>query len=561
MCTNDALSERAWGRYAAIAVVALLLVLLVWALRSSVSAQGTEVIRGFVVDTDGRPAAGATVRIQATANSAATAADGSFALQGLTTGISVTVSAWKYGYYCAMVQNVTPPATDVRLTLRLYQENDNPDYAWILPISADPTEMTCATCKLGVTQIWLDNDAHAKSGSNPRFLSMYNGTDLGATEAISPGFKTDFPGTAGNCANCHAPGAAMDAPFSMDMNELPALDRDFGVHCDFCHKVAAVYLNPATGLPYANAPGVISMDVRRPFPETERYQLFFGTFDDDNVPQEDTFLPLIKTSQWCAPCHQFSFWGTPIYQSFAEWLASPYPAMGVECQTCHMPPDGVMTNVAPGQGGVERDPRTIHAHTMPGAASVPLLQRTVAMTLTAQATGGQVSVEVTLTNVFGGHHVPTDYPGRNMILVLSASDATGRALQQIGGPVVPAWGGSGEAENDYAGWPGQGYAKILRDAVTGEQPVVHYWKPTFIASDNRIAAKASDVSHYRFALPAVGNSGTVRVSATLWFRRLFVAQARAKGWDMPDVLMAQAEASVAAHDVLHWSYLPLLRRP
>ena len=30
-----------------------------------------------------------------------------------------------------------------------------------------------------------------------------------------------------------------------------------------------------------------------------------------------------------------SFWGTPIYESYDEWLASPYAAEGVTCVVCH----------------------------------------------------------------------------------------------------------------------------------------------------------------------------------------------------------------------------------
>jgi len=322
--------------------------------------------------------------------------------------------------------------------------------------------------------------------------------------------------------------------------------------------VADVYLNPSTGLPYNSAPGVISMDIRRPFEESERFQLFFGTFDDDNVPEEDTYLPLIEQSQWCASCHQFSFWGTPIYQSFAEWLASSYPAAGIECQACHMPSDGVMTNVAPGMGGLERDPATIHAHTMPGAASEALLQATMAMTVTAAVTGGQLTVEVSLTNVFGGHHVPTDYPGRNMILVLSVTDAEGHALPQVSGPMVPNWGGTGGSELDLAGRPGEGYAKILRDAVSGEQPVVSYWKQAFIVSDNRIAAGATNVTRYTFAIAAGACPSPLRISATLWFRRLFIEMARDKGWDNADVLMAQQQLLVPLEGLWNRIYLPLL---
>jgi hypothetical protein len=46
------------------------------------------------------------------------------------------------------------------------------------------------------------------------------------------------------------------------------------------------------------------MEVRRPWPETERFWLLLCTVDDDNVPEEDTRLPLLELSQFCALCHQ-----------------------------------------------------------------------------------------------------------------------------------------------------------------------------------------------------------------------------------------------------------------
>jgi hypothetical protein len=537
---------------------------LVWALQGSVVAegtrpaavwQGTATISGTVIDDEGDPIADATVRIQATTNSTLSATDGTFTLGGLTEASPVTVSAWKHTYYCAKVEGVTPPAAGITLTLIPYQTDDNPGYEWMPPFDADPEAETCGHCKPGVTAIWLEN-AHAGAGTNPRFFSMYNGTDVGGTGEVLPGYVQDYPGTTGNCATCHAPGAGLDAPYSTDMNALTGADT-FGVHCDFCHKVADLYLNPATGLPYPNAPGALSMDVRRPYPESEQYQLFFGTFDDDNVPEEDSYLPLIEESAFCAPCHQFSFWGTPIYQSFREWLESPYPGFGVECQTCHMPSDETMTNVAPGKGGVERDPLTIHAHTQPGAADEELLQQTVSMTLSADPGPDGVQVTVTITNTRAGHHVPTDYPGRNMILVVSATDSEGNELAQRSGGVVPDWGGTGVTEDDYAGRAGKGFAKILRDAETGMWPVVSYWKQSFIHSDNRIAARAADVSHYEFGRP---QSGEVRVQAKLWFRRLFIEQARAKGWDTPDILMAQAQASVPAVGDRPLIFLPVITK-
>jgi hypothetical protein len=512
-------------------------------LLGGVSAAPSSTVSGIVVDAEG-PVAGATVRVQATIQATTSAADGSFTLEGLTEGVTVTISAWKHTYYCGKVEEVVPPASDITITLRIYQSNDNPDYEWLPPTGPD----SCASCKPGVTEIWLGN-AHAGAGTNPRFFSLYNGTDVTGTATITPGYVLDFPGTAGNCAACHAPGAAVDSPFATNMNALAGADT-FGVHCDFCHKVADVYLDPATGLPYRNVPGVISMDVRRPFPESERYQLFFGTFDDDNVPEEDTYLPLIEKSQFCAPCHQFSFWGTPIYQSFREWLESPYPQMGVECQICHMPPDGIMTNVAPGAGGVERDPMTIHAHTQPGASDVELLQNTVTMTMSAHPMVGHVLVTVSITNTGAGHHVPTDFPGRHLILVVTAIDEQGRSMAQTSGPTVPDWGGA------QAGLPGKAFAKVLRDVQSGESPVVSYWKQALIASDNRIPALQGDTSIYTFA-PAPGQ--TLTVTAELHFRRMFQDLMGAKRWDVPDILMERVQVILAAP--AQWGiFLPLILR-
>lgn len=553
---------QAWARSSSTRLLGLALLVLTLSLAGwqAVSARpgrardmpagATAAISGRVIDAGG-PVAGATVRVQATANSTVTGADGTFVLGGPAEGVPVTVSAWKEGYYCAKVENVVAPAADVTLTLRLYQTDDNPGYAWISPAG----ENSCASCKPAVTRIWLDNDLHAGSGSSPRFLSLYNGTDITGTVAVAPGYKRDFPGTAGNCATCHAPGAALDAPFATDMNLLEGVDRDYGVHCDFCHKVAGIYLDPAAGLPYPNTPGVLSMDVRRPFPGSEPgipwVQLFFGSFDDDNVPEEDTYLPAITKSQWCAPCHQFSFWGTPIYQSFREWLESPYAGEGIECQACHMPADGVTTNVAPGFGGVERDPQTIHAHTMPGAASEALLQNTVTLTLTVQPAAGILSATVTLANVGAGHHVPTDHPGRHLILTVSATGDQQQPLPQVAGSAVPDWGGA------QAGRPGKAYAKVLRDAATGAEPVVSYWRQALIAGDNRLPAFGRDTSTYAFAVPAAG--GTVTVRAELRFRRLFQEEQDARGWNVPDVVMEVAEVRLPLRPL--WRiYLPLAAR-
>ncbi len=532
---------------------------------------GDATISGMVSDEHG-PVSGATVRIQATDNETITDDRGRFELSGLAPEEAVTVSAWKHAYYSAKVEGVVPPASGIELRLIRYQTDDNPDYEWMPPI-APAGKDSCASCKPAVTQLWLDN-AHAGAAGNTRFLTMYNGTDAQGNQSpltrfgysrdygsfplrpdptqpyYGPGYKLDFPDTQGNCAACHTPGAAVDAPYGTNPNSLSGADT-FGVHCDFCHKVADITLNPETGLPFENMPGVLSMDVRRPFPDDpERYQLFFGTFDDDNVPEEDTYLPLIEQSQFCAPCHFGVFWDTLIYNSFGEWLESPYSDPAFEdaqtCQECHMPAPSILdneviTNVAPNAGGVERDPMDIHAHLQLGAMDEDFLSDAVSLTASAHLDGPDLVVQVTITNEKAGHHIPTDSPLRHMILLVDVTDPQGNSLPQVDGPTVPVWGGEGNPEQGYyGGEPGTAYAKILEELWTEVAPTGAYWNPTRILSDNRIPALGSDTTVYIFqASEVLGEHSEVSIVVKLLFRRAFIELMDLKGWDVPDIVMAE----------------------
>jgi len=487
----------------------------------------TASVTGIVVDESGRLIAGATVREQTKAPSTTTAEDGTFTLAGLAGGTEIVVTAWKESYYPGG-ETVTPPIDGVTIVLRLHPAEDNPDYAWYTSMPDEDAPIGCGHCMVAFPQ-WVEN-AHAGSGVNPRFFSMYNGTDVTGTIAMGDGYKDDFPGTAGNCATCHAPIAAANFPFTADMNELTGVAAE-GVACEYCHKIADIYLNPATGLPYDNAPGVTSYALLRPPQDTH---MFYGPFDD--VTRRVSYLQLQKESQFCAACHHFSFWGTPIYESFREWLESPYAEEGIQCQTCHMAPTGVEYFVYPENGGLFRDPDTIASHLQPGAADVALLQDTVELQLAAEVdTAGRITATVEIVNAKAGHHVPTDYPGRQMILVVSAVDGHGRALELAEGPVLPEWCGPQAAK------PGIAYAKVLLDVETGEYPVVNYWKQTLIKSDNRLAAFEVSRSIYRFAEPA---SHPVTVRATVLYRRLFYELAQAKAWNMPDILMEEAEVTL-----------------
>ena len=514
-------------------------------LLAGVSAAPSGAVSGVVVDAEGT-VAGAVVRQQTTTNSTISAADGSFTLGGLTEGISVTITAWDESYYPGGIE-VVPSQAGVTITLKHHPSGDNPDYEWLTSMPDPENPIGCGHCMVAFPD-W-EHNAHAQSGTNPRFFSLYNGADVTGTITVTPGYKLDFPGTAGNCATCHAPGAAANDPFTADMNELSGVEAE-GVFCDYCHKIGYAYLNPATGLPYSNAPGVTSFRLYRPPSDTH---MFFGPFDD--VTRRVSYLELEKKSQFCAPCHQFSFWGTPIYESFREWLESPYPAMGIECQTCHMKPTGVDYFVFPEKGGLIRDPQLIASHLQPGASDVELLQNTVEMTVSAEQVANRLRVTVAITNTEAGHHVPTDFPGRHMILVVTATggqgSGQGQALPLQNGPVVPEWGG------EYAGQPGEAYAKVLKDVVTGESPVVSYWKQTLIESDNRIPAFGSDVTVYDFLIPEEG--GQINVKVRLLFRRALRSLVDERGWDLGEIVMEASQITLAIKP-MERIYLPLLIR-
>jgi hypothetical protein len=196
-----------------------------------------------------------------------------------------------------------------------------------------------------------------------------------------------------------------------------------------------------------------------------------------------------------------------------------------------------MKNVAPGNGGVERDPMTIHPHLQLGAMDKEFLQNAVTMTATARREGNTITARVEIINDNTGHHIPTDSPLRHLILLVQAIDGEGRSLSLLEGTTLPEYAGEGEPGNGYyAGLPGKVFAKILEELWTEVSPTGAYWNHTRLVSDNRLAAMATDTSTYTFS--ATGG-GQVTIEVTLLYRRAFKALMEQKEWDVPDIVVAQ----------------------
>ncbi len=526
--------------------------------------QGT--ISGLVHDENG-PVEGAIVRAQTTQLFSSTDSQGRFTLAGLAPGEPVTLTAWAPGYYIAGGEGeYLPGVHDAELELIPLAQMDNPGYAWLSAFASAGDPSNCQNCHSRsedpLSALPFDEwqrDAHARSARNERFLTMYTGTDISGNQSpltrkglsrdygsfplppdrtrpyFGPGYKLDFPDTAGNCAACHAPAAAIDAPYSTDPTRVSGVGAE-GVACDFCHKIWDVRLD-ASGLPYPRMPGVLSFEFRRP---PEGHQFFAGPFDDV-APGEDTFSPLHGQSQFCAPCHFGVFWDTTIYNSFGEWLSSPYsdPGSGQTCQDCHMPAGLTDHFALPDAGGRLRDPETIFSHRMPGALDEQFLQNAVSMSVDAWRENGEIVLQVDIANDNTGHHIPTDSPLRHLILLVQATDTQGNRLAQTSGPTIPDWAGTGPpSQGYYSGLPGTAYAKILEELWTQVSPTGAYWNATRVVSDNRIPALETASTQYRFA---AAQAGQAALEIKLIFRRAFIELMDQKGWHAPDILIAQKD--------------------
>jgi hypothetical protein len=530
------------------------------------------IIRGTVRDNEG-PVPGAVVRIQTTEHSAVTDSRGEFRLAVPESYRGpVKLTAWAKGYFIGGTVEALPGGKDVTISLQRHSQLDNTDYEWSPSYrSADSGEKQgCSECHLQTgsgpvlpVDEWLQ-DAHAQSAINPRFLTMHTGTDVSGRRSpntrfrylsdhkivplapdpevpyYGPGYRLDNPDHTGDCAACHVPAAAIHAPNNTDPVSVQGAEAE-GVNCDFCHKIWDVRLDPATGLPFPERAGVLSYEFRRPF---EGHQFFSGPLDDI-APGEDTYSKLQKRSQFCAPCHYGVFWDTVVYNSFGEWLRSPYSrdGKGKTCQDCHMPSTGAAYFAPPEKGGRKRDPNSIVSHRMPGAGDSELLRNAVSLTLEAEQVPEGIRVRTKVVNDRTGHDVPTDSPLRHVILMVRAYGSDASKLSLKAGPVLPEWCGSGNPANgNYAGLPGKVFVKLLEEMWTGVSPTAAYWNPTRIVMDTRLGAFKSDVGEFLFAAPA---SGDVRIEAVLLYRRAYKKLMDLKGWSDPDIIMESAAATVS----------------
>lgn len=479
------------------------------------------------------PLAGARVTVQATTIRTVTDANGYFSLPGATGNDLVVVGAKESFYNQALLLNA--PADSIVLTLTGVPQDTNSTYVFMEP-------STCGACHPDQWNQWTTS-AMAHAGLNQWVYDIYNGT---GTSGGMGGFvytrDSHHAGVNPNseCASCHQPQVWIKNPFSpLEDNTNPSADALAGVSCDVCHKMAHIDETKT------NFPGIYPGVVTFTRPALGSSQVEYGVLGDASYVLNPLMRPSYQpqlTAAVCAACHQDKndpdddgdfeepdgVVSEPTYQ---EWLNSPYAdtasASYATCVTCHMPSYGATQVCA--VDPVTRDSSTIRSHWFEGSTAA-YLERAVTLDLNCDKTDSTVSVEVVLTNTGTGHHVPTGVTFRNMILLVEAwRESDSLSLPHTGTQTIHDLGGIGNpGQGYYAGLPGKFYSKINHDSA-GNGPVF-YTDATGLISDNRLAALASDTTHYVFSIP--NPDGQFHVRARLIYRRAYRYVVDAKGWTL-----------------------------
>ena len=595
-------------------VSAISLVLVTLALVTFCSTASAIQLNGIVTDGS-NPVPSARVRVQGKAAFVLTDSKGLFELSTPDEPLaSYTVTAGKEGWITGGAK-VSPKTTYTTIVMRKVPDVDDESYNFITPhkstvdLRLDETalatlrigshttfkescnlchfEPTCYLCHRDIYKQWAGSQ-HARSVTNQWTQNMYTGTDANGVPGVGPGYKLDFPNSTGDCADCHAPSAAIRAPGNTDLAVINhrgtvafptvigsksiqqmqlervagSVDAD-GVHCDFCHKIKTVTVNDKAGVN-----GSITMSRPDKTVENAKRQsdgrlppiFAYGPFDDVvgfsstsemaiTSPMVASYNPVYSTSEYCSACHQHrNEHGMPFMDTYREWKESPYAQLGIECQDCHMKPD---TNIGYGtvvNGDAEkfwtplefRDVSTVRRHDFPGAMP-SLVRNAAALTVEAFTEKSDLKVTISVRNVNAGHNLPSGITIRNMLLLVTAVSEDGDTLSYTGTSRVPAYGGTGALDQgNYSGYPGKGFALIFADDK-GNQPVMD-WQATKMIEDTRLKPRGSNSSEYTFTLPS--SKQKIQIHTKLIYRRAFKPLADIKKWQQEDMIVASDVTSV-----------------
>ncbi len=531
---------------------------------SSPSKPSTTTVKGVVASEFGM-VKDARVRISGQDGFTLTDAGGRFTLEVPSfSSRPVTITAGKDGWF-NNAASVWPGSTNATIRIYPIPSGDNPDYRFISPA-------VCARCHNTLAKYW-DQSKMAHTTSNPKVINMYNGTDATGKRVAGPGYRIDNPDQPGDCISCHAPSASVSKNGAKDIEQAlwsPKTEWD-GISCDFCHKIRKVVKSGNTQSQYKPA-------LKRHTPYSGNSILVLGPYDDVvNSVMAASYSPQFDKGGYCALCHSQvksvpgkkswdrkkvytdKEWNDfnigddsviPVQTTYQEWkswqdsLAADDGNKGKKCQDCHMswrkemlPYDNfVVDNQARNMWGVKRDPANIRPHHFDGGTQTQLATA-LSMEIEGEIQDNILKINVYITNTNGGHWVPTGDPMRQVMLVLSATDSSGRELELLKGETLPSWTGTGSKDlGNYSGLPGKMFSKVLKDEHNNIN--VPFWRATAVEKDTRIRPKTTVTLTYTFKM--TNTEDEPGAEAVLIYRPFMKSLAGVKKWDSEDITITSA---------------------
>lgn len=531
---------------------------------------------------------GAKVRIQSTTTAVTADAFGEFVID-FPADQQEFIAAGQFGYFTeGIFYSITEPATPLLIDLQPLPTGPALENPFNDPIN-------CSFCHGPAYNDWAGfgegaerPSRHATAGMNLWVRDLLDGSGNGGGldqqgyvyKRDSTALAAGSPYTTGLCAECHLPLLSSLVPDDLPPSErvemadatedsppgsLERIAYETGVSCEVCHKMESVQ--------QANGElGRIAFYGKAEI-HTATTVTQFGTLEDSVIQappvMRAAYNPLLGESLACAPCHEYNMDhdfdgdfddpGSPSGQTtYSEWLASPYSAMGVSCQDCHMTAapevEGEEYRVCI-FGGPPRSASNVHNHRFDGT-TLPFLQAAVDVVLEASRVGDAIAARVDVINVGAGHDFPTGFSTRNVILAVTAEIETGADLDWIaeGTDLAPDWAGVGSDPDDYGNKPGRGFAKKLigRGEIEGTtKERVFFIDAIAVGENTRIPAGGTDRSRYQFNLAGVSGSVS-NIEARLVYRRAWKDLVESKGWTtdgqgMPysEVVIETASAEVS----------------
>jgi len=436
-----------------------------------------------------------------------------------------------------------------------------------------PTAEYCGHCHQESHKQWRES-AHSNANRVPYYLR--NVALLNDSKGIE--FSR-------HCEGCHDPIALVSGALTEGAPKERPYDQD-GVTCSVCHSIQKSDTR-GTGSYVMGVPAVLV---------DENGQAITRKVSDGEIlshldrHSQAVMKPFYKTSEFCASCHKAALprtlndykWQRAMFL-YDEWQnssfakQSPLPFYTKDsisnCQTCHMPREGLKLNDSGAKKGQIASHRWLGANTtipkiygfdeqaarivkflqnnvfnvdifalehgdLPRAASDQQLVAPLGLTSFNVAAGEILTADVVIQNKGIAHsHVPEQRDMYESWVAFTVKDATGKVLHESG--FIKPGGELDDRAHSFTN-------RLVN--IKGELNDDHQvWTNRVVAYNNTVQSGRSQLVRYTFVMPPA-SAGAITITCTIKYRRFdqhFIDFGMAKHYDQPVVDMVSQSRTIA----------------